>query len=43
MLLPGILLYLLASLGCAFAPSTEALLVFRSLQAGGSQPVRSWR
>jgi DHA1 family bicyclomycin/chloramphenicol resistance-like MFS transporter len=34
-LLPGILLYALASLGCAFAPTATLLLVFRALQAAG--------
>ncbi|WP_087458687.1 MFS transporter [Tumebacillus avium] len=34
-LLPGIFLYTLASIGCAFAPSIETLLIFRSLQAVG--------
>jgi MFS transporter, DHA1 family, multidrug resistance protein len=34
-LLPGVLLYALASVGCAFAPTATLLLVFRALQATG--------
>jgi DHA1 family bicyclomycin/chloramphenicol resistance-like MFS transporter len=34
-LLPGVLLYALASVGCAFSPTATLLLVFRALQAAG--------
>ncbi|KEO84996.1 MFS transporter [Tumebacillus flagellatus] len=34
-LLPGMALYVLATLGCAFSPSISWLLVFRGLQAAG--------
>jgi predicted MFS family arabinose efflux permease len=34
-LLPGVLLYAFASVGCAFSPTATLLLVFRALQAAG--------